>query len=68
MHIYSINTSTNYIKITSMWRRELLNSAVRILYNVCYSDAKVHGYVTTEPIGREVLCATSGVHTQEILL
>jgi hypothetical protein len=64
--MHSINTSTNCTKITSMWRccncpykqiytHAFLNSAVKTVYSVCYSDAKVQDFLATEPISKRCI-------------
>jgi hypothetical protein len=66
MYMHSINTSTNYTKITNMWRHcncpykhinahAFLNTAARILYSVRYSDAKVQDFLATEPINKRCI-------------
>jgi len=38
-----------------VYAHAFLNSAVRILYSVCYSDAKVQDFLATEPISKRCI-------------
>lgn len=41
--------------LTNIYAHAFLNSAVRILYSVCYSDAKVQSFLATEPIRKRCI-------------